>query len=149
MGIVNDRSYIVKDSFDNYYRRNRRFIARTNNVNFNASDLMYEENIKNNHNHNNLEKLKEIQIVPSPGGLNDSTNCEANENVLLDMNKTLNESSSDDYETADSSDSEAGVINPELNNSQNTVEPELLTQPNIVKTRSGRTSRPPKRYGWD
>lgn len=46
VGTVNGRSYIIRDSFDNYFRRNRRFIAKTQNNDFNASDLCFEENIK-------------------------------------------------------------------------------------------------------
>lgn len=57
-----DRSYIIKDSFDNHFRRNRRFIAKTKKEDFNASDLLFEENIKSGQDvfSNNL---KEIQIV--------------------------------------------------------------------------------------
>lgn len=41
VGKVNDRSYIIRDSFDNHFRRNRRFIAKTKNIGFNSSDLLY------------------------------------------------------------------------------------------------------------
>lgn len=60
--IVNDRSYIIKDSFDNHFRRNRRFIARTNNRNFNTSDLLHEANVKYSSNHI-TGGLKETEVV--------------------------------------------------------------------------------------
>lgn len=59
IGNVNNRSYIVQDSLDNYFRRNRRFIARTQNDDFNASDLVFEENVKSGY----LNNLPEIQIA--------------------------------------------------------------------------------------
>ena len=42
----NKRSYIIRDTFDNYFRRNRRFIRKTKNGDFNASELLFEENVK-------------------------------------------------------------------------------------------------------
>ena len=42
---VNERSYVIRDNFGNCFRRNRRLITRTDNINFNASDLLYEENV--------------------------------------------------------------------------------------------------------
>lgn len=61
----NDRSYIIKDSFDNHFRRNRRFIAKTVNADFNASDLLYEENLISQDG-NATNSFKEIQIVDPP-----------------------------------------------------------------------------------
>lgn len=59
VGIVNDRSYIIQDTFQNHFRRNRRFTAKTKNNEFNASDLLFEENVKSGH----LDNAPEIQII--------------------------------------------------------------------------------------
>lgn len=42
---ASDRSYKIKDNYNGYFRRNRRFVARTDNVDVNTSDLFLEENI--------------------------------------------------------------------------------------------------------
>lgn len=69
VGIVNDRSYIIKDAF-----------ARTKNEDFSASDLMYEENVKSG----NLDNLPEIQIVkPSDNATNEMQNGQTND-VIVD-----------------------------------------------------------------
>lgn len=46
VGNFNDKSYIVKDHFENHYRRNRRFIAKTVNGGFTKGDLLFEENVR-------------------------------------------------------------------------------------------------------
>lgn len=65
VGNVNGRSYIVRDAFENFFRRNRRFIARTENNNFNASEMLFEEHIKRNID-NAMNNFKEIQTAPPP-----------------------------------------------------------------------------------
>lgn len=47
VGNVNDRSYIIADNLGNHFRHNRRFIAKTNNNDFNSSEFLCEENIQN------------------------------------------------------------------------------------------------------
>lgn len=137
---VNDRSYIIKDSFNNFFRRNRRFIAKTKNSGFSASDLIFEENVKTNK-ECNLEKMKEIKIVPPvkqsitiPENI-----CEAKEPqlpVAVESNESV---FSDEYETAGSGDSET-----DESVSNNEIELNLNNEP--YRTRSGRTVRPPIRY---
>lgn len=41
---VNDRSYIIVDDFDNHFRRNRKFIVKTQNNDFNPGDVLLGEN---------------------------------------------------------------------------------------------------------
>ena len=36
---------MIRDNFGNCFRRNWRLITRTENINFNASDLLYEQNV--------------------------------------------------------------------------------------------------------
>ncbi len=146
VGNVNDRSYIVKDSFDNHYRRNRRFIAKTKNSGFNASDMLFEEHIKNGL-YNDNSNMKEIQIIPSPitGHCDiqhhDDTTCEA-EDSLLPVDIDTNNVSSDAYETAGSDESEADV-----DGHQEVIQPvPNQVQDNHRSTRSGRIVRPPIRY---
>lgn len=137
----NDRSYIIKDSFNGHFRRNRRFIAKTQNKDFNASDLLFEENIRRNV--ENPDNYKPIQIVPPIIDENEQGNvgqaigpvdCDVEEQLPVLNDSTA---SSDDYQTAGSSGSEA--------------EPEniITIKPDVRRTRSGRVSRPPQRYGWN
>lgn len=44
VGNVNGRSYIVKDNFENYFRRNRRFIAKTRNNEINGGEVFNSNN---------------------------------------------------------------------------------------------------------
>lgn len=147
IGNVNGRSYIIRDSFDNHFRRNRRFIARTKNNGFNASDLLFEENIRSNvnHNNNNLENLKEIRIVTPTNNerIEDTTqeNCEANEPelpVVVDVDTSVSLANED--ETAGSygsgAESEREIVSPPVTREFRT-------------TRSGRVVRPPVRYGYE
>lgn len=157
VGHVNNRSYIIRDSFNNFFRRNRRFIAKTKNADFNASDMMFEENIKSDV--QNPDSLKEIQIVPRANTnnnnnfkdksnlahTNQNTNCNVEESALPVLDNYTDELS-DEYETAGSDESEAEVLNTpetsEINQEQN-VDNERY------RTRSGRAVGPPRRYGWD
>lgn len=154
---VNNRSYIIKDSFDNYFRRNRRFIAKTKNNNFNVSDMMYEENIKQNV--TNPDIFKEIQIVPedrnnkrNSQSLNKTKQIECNvddSQLPVSFNNTST-SSDNEYETADSSESESnekcGFETPEIAVNKDNI-PVMGNEQ--YRTSSGRTVRPPQRYGWD
>lgn len=141
IGNVNGSSYIIRDGLDNFFRRNRRFIAKTMNSDFNASELLFEENIKRDCNDPN--KFKEIRIVPPAGGNNAAheNNCEANEPELpveIDLNGSA---STDEYETAGSDGS-----GTDSENEISMHEPVLMDP---YRTRSGRTIRAPQRYGWN
>lgn len=144
---MNGRSYIIRDNCDNYFRRNRRFIAKTRNDNFNASEMLFEEHIKRNVT-SVPDGLKEIEIVPPPGHIevgnkdegNDSNDRVVDEPEMPD-DADSPASSADDYETAGSSGSEA-----ESNIEQEAPAP-IVTEPNTFRTRSGRVVRPPVRYG--
>lgn len=150
VAIFNDRSYIVRDGFDNYFRRNRRFIAKTKNSDFNASDLCYEENVKSG----SLNDLPEIRIVkPTTDNVrqNNRNVSQQNENpteiVIVDEPELSAEPiieqdySSSEYETAGSDGSEAS------GGSDNDISIEPANEEHY-RTRSGRIVRPPKRYGW-
>lgn len=149
VGIVNDRSYIIGDSFDNHFRRNRRLIAKTKNNDFNASELLFEENVKSGISHN----LPEIHII-KPATENVTRNNDVRQNNVAPTEIVIVEQpelpvepimeqnySSSEYETAGSDDSEAsGESDNEIN-----VEPAIQDG---YRTRSVRISRPPQRYGW-
>lgn len=74
-----ENQIIVKDNFNNYYRRNRRFIAKSKNDEFNASELLFEENVFGKNLAQN--SLKEMTIVsPADQSMNDNQNyCNVNE----------------------------------------------------------------------
>lgn len=135
VAIFNDRSYIIRDGFNNHFRRNRRFIAKTQNRDFNASDLLFEENIRNHV--DNPDNFRPIQIVPPIDGDNidrgiEPLDCEVDEPLPV-----LNEgTASYEYQTAGSSGSE-------------TESETTINEPDVRMTRSGRISRPPQRYGWN
>lgn len=98
IGDVNGKSYIIRDSFDNHFRRNRRFIAKSTDTGFNASELLFDENIKTSQNASN-DQLKEIQIespsIQVPNVNDDSDQCEVNEPELSAVDIDSKISSSD------------------------------------------------------
>lgn len=57
-GIVNDRSYLIKDNLNHVFRRNRRFIAKTKNNALNPSEILFENHVKNSVIDNNYNYLK-------------------------------------------------------------------------------------------
>lgn len=147
VGRVDERSYIICDSFGNFYRRNRRFIAKTKNSSFNASDLLFEENIR--HNVANPDNFKEIQIVPPQWPVTENRNrgiepnyCTVEEPVISDGENVMHESSSEDYETAGSTGSETG------SDSEHETPTPVVDSPETNLSRFGRAIRPPRRYGW-
>lgn len=146
VGTVNDKSYIIKDQFDNHFRRNRRFIAKTRNNGFEASELMVEERFVNTHQNNN-ENLEEIQITTPKSAMQQQTSFEHPENVTVDefdlpaVNN--NEASSDEYETAGSNDSETdGDDNIPIQN----INAPIRNPNEWYRTRSGRPVIRPSRY---
>lgn len=141
IGIFNERSYLIQDSFKHTFRRNRRFIAKAHNSDFHTSDMLFEENIRNRYS----EELKEIQVIKPTNKPNNeivpvhNDICEADESELTAG--IHNDTSSDEYETAGSDVSEA----------ENEIEIELPLANNEgpYRTRSGRIVKPPVRYGFD
>lgn len=84
--IVNERSYIVKDSHGNILRRNRRFLDKTNlpyvnnselyDINFRLSDDLYPNNVLNDNNELDTSEASVPQNMPKrqsrrPNYLND------------------------------------------------------------------------------
>lgn len=156
IGIVNDRSYLIKDNFDNVFRRNRRFIAKTKNNNLDMSEMLYEENIRHNVMQNVPETLEEIQIIPPcvrthQENMNQSneTNCEVDESELPAY--VSEPDSSDEYQTASSSDSEAELVcnNEPVVDGNNANNSNSNYNDNQRRTHSSRAVKPPQRYGWD
>ena len=147
VGNVNGKSYIIKDSFDRHFRRNRRFIAKTNNTEFNTSELLEEgvltdKVVKNN---NNLTK---IQIVSPSEQAANINNEHGNDEVIeteLSVNNDTSRSSLDEYNIADRN----------VSGSDSETEPELQSvnvppiQSEFKTSRYGRVIRPAKMYGFE
>lgn len=148
---INDRSYIIRDSFDNFFRRNRRFISKTSNTNFNASEMILDDNIKNQVDRN--EDLKEILIMqPECRGTQESVNIELPEHRMNESAAPVN----------------IEIKLPSVNELVPPVEAEIpkhpiaepthggdrtdaftIEEPQQYQTRSGRLIKPPRRYGHD
>ncbi|XP_055314022.1 uncharacterized protein LOC129575118 [Sitodiplosis mosellana] len=152
VGIVNERSYIIKDSFENHFRRNRRFIAKTKNEDFSASDLMFEENVKSGQSNNlpEIQIMHPVQETVNNDDANDSRIIDTPANNVsadeLDLSVNLGNNSSSEYDTAEGENSEASSGS----DSEVSAQPDIRA-PNVqqeYKTRSGRSVRPPQRYGW-
>lgn len=145
--VVNNRSYIITDSFDNYFRRNRRFIARTINDDFNASELLFEENVKKGYSNHlpEIQIVNQINIHDLHSIIDNNQNEENPTNIVIADESDLPVESDGDlpseYETAESSESDASFehnigVNPVPGSQDGST------------TRSGRVIRPPQRYGW-
>lgn len=145
-GNINNRSYVVQDKFDNNYRRNRRFIAKTVNSEFNPSDLVFEDNIKVNTSENDSNNLVEINIVPP------SVNHTPEESLNISSDGSVDDNN---YVTADELE-----ISMELDQANQTLAETMIFDSGddnvgmepaeeYYHTRSGRTVRPPQRYGFD
>lgn len=141
-GKVNDRSYIIRDGLENHFRRNRRFIAKTKNDGISPSELLLEEDIGRNNQCNNENGGKALIIPPrievTP---RNEHNCEVDESELQPVFEPNESITSDEYETAGSDDSETEIDNYDVTTDI------MGTAP--YRTRSGRTIRPPVRYGWN
>lgn len=141
VGTVNGKSYIVRDSFNYHFRRNRRFIAKSMNTGFNTSDLLFEESLIRNENEG--DDREEIQIVvPRQNVIGNPSPVIPVVGPSVDLDNM-----SDHYDTAESDTSETdGVLDGAL---ASPVQTEVLASPTQSRTtRSGRVSRPPQRYGW-
>lgn len=131
---VNDRSYIVEDNFNNYYRRNRRFISKTKNNEIDPSELLLEEHLLNRLNSPN----NNIIILPSESG--DRRDDSARDDDLTESDQVdTNSNSASFYDTAsDGSGPFEGFEQQETR--------EIPTE-GPKQTRSGRLVKPPQLYG--
>lgn len=149
IGDVNGKSYIIRDSFDNHFRRNRRFIAKSTDTGFNASELLFDENIKTSQNASN-DQLKELQIespsIQVPNVNVDSDQCEVNEPELSAVDIDSKISSSDEFETAGSNGSGS---KSESNSAAPLIANIPVAPQRFYTTRSGRAVKPRKLYGFD
>lgn len=171
-GTVNDRSYIIKDSFDNYFRRTRRFIAKTNNDDFNASDFVLEDNIKVSGWHN----LPEIQIVPDKKLVNNqSNNCNNQSGIVYRNNNYIDQKYNNNQDTATTNPIDTVIADePKLSAEHENEGPHnspsdyetaesdesdanvgsesgAIPEPGVrghYRTHYGRAVRPPQKYGW-
>lgn len=145
--MVNSRSYIVRDSFGNHFRRNRRFIAKTRNENLPSSELLYENHIDNNL--NCCDRPTRVVVPNAPPALNDRNRYSErppsnDQDLTLQLNtgdtSLCPETDSDSFYSIGDSDVS---VNDELSNATS----DLNKSPNDVhyKTRSGRVVRPPQR----
>lgn len=113
---------MIRDNFENHFRRNRRFIAKTKNNEMNGGEILFEDKVR--FNVVCPGNLKPIEIVPPVGHNRQNTvnngiepnNCEVDESDLPTLSENI--ASSDEYQTAGSSDSEAESVSdhetPEL-----------------------------------
>ncbi|XP_055585261.1 uncharacterized protein K02A2.6-like [Uranotaenia lowii] len=60
---VNNRSYIIQDDNGSYFRRNRRFIKKSQNRGFDPSEALYEEHLQKALNRNEQKELLEPPVV--------------------------------------------------------------------------------------
>ncbi|XP_053686073.1 uncharacterized protein LOC128735615 [Sabethes cyaneus] len=143
---VNGRSYVLKDNFENHFRRNRIFITQTTNDGFNSSDLLVEEDAPND------------QHLTVPRPLNRSNHYNQNEHSseILHSGNSLGSRCSRDgvlEESLHGPEALDSCVKPSTevldssqqmhSSSQDVSSPE--TCPRV--TRTGRTVVPPKRYG--
>lgn len=129
---LSDRSYLVADNFNNHFRRNRRFISKTNNNVINTSDLMLEEG-----------------LVESSSNVNPAENCEKN---IQRMNNSQNISGAGAPSLDSSINSEQGsslydTAESGTESDERGVSDEQGGPPLEVRTRSGRVIKPRQMYG--
>lgn len=151
---VNDRSYIVVDDYDNHYRRNRRFIAKAFADGIDTSEMLSEEFMSADPTNKSLP----VPIAP-PVAVQSSTDCgtpTASEfsNTGSRRQSTSGESSAsgpiDEPSQSSYYDASSNVYSSSENESPTMDDPPAA--PPVAgpyRTRSGRTIRPPQRYGFD
>lgn len=146
VGDVNGRSYVIRDNFSSHFRRNRRFIAKTKNNVIDPSELLLEEGAltdKTGH-----ESMQIHVVPPDEQAMNinhgDGTE-EVNETELSVVDNDVSVSSSDEYDTADSSVSETESDAEPAQQPVN-VSP---AQPAPIVSRYGRAIRPRQMYGFN
>lgn len=146
---VNGGSYVIKDNFENHFRRNRRFITQTTNNDLNSSDLLVEDDPPKHQyfsepkplchpenldfNEGSLENSGSGEILDRRSG-----NAGTNESLLChevpdSSSGSSSQVSHDPLQSLDSSqDASSSVVSPSIS-------------PRV--TRTGRKVIPPKRYG--
>lgn len=133
---VNERSYIILDQFENYFRRNRRFIVTTVNRDFNASELLVE-NERGQVPVECRELLSEVEKqTASPVGAGEQ------------------ELARGDRGDAGLADASGMPVIPDVRARNDELprdtSPPLISDPECAyRTRSGREVRPPRRYGFE
>lgn len=158
---VNSRSYIIKDRDNNYYRRNRKFIAKTKNqeeddgksivdlrsINFwPSSDDKEKETLGDD---NEIETCIESEsnvLVNANNCSENITNCENNHNITNNLTvENCTESESDVLNNAnDCNENKTNYEispNPPDSNVSN-VDDNIL----VLRTRSGREVKKPKKF---
>lgn len=149
VGDVNGRSYVIKDNFDYYFRRNRRFIAKTKNNELDPGELLLEEGAltdKRGH-----EPVQAHVVPPGEQSMNigrNDTNNEVNGAELSVVDNDVSVSSSEEYDTADSNVSESESDTEPAQQSVN-VPPVQPVQQETRVSRYGRVIRPRQMYGFD
>lgn len=132
---VNARSYIILDNFNNHFRRNRRFISKTNNNVINTSDLLFEESLSRatDTNSSNVKPVNPRENMLATENNEQTPVLEERQEPTLNASfyDTASEGSHTDEENEYVSDNECQDI-------QRSVQ---------SRTRSGRVVRPPQLYG--
>ncbi|XP_055623431.1 uncharacterized protein K02A2.6-like [Toxorhynchites rutilus septentrionalis] len=144
---VNGSSFVVRDNFENHFRRNRRFITQTTNNELNTSELLTEDDLPE----------QQHLSVPSPSNHNHSKSNGGPSEISVSGKTSANPRSRDSFGalddlfpsgevTARPSSSSTQNLHDSLqshHSSQDALSP--VVSPRV--TRSGRTVIPPKRYG--
>ena len=137
---INGRSYIIKDNYENYFRRNRRFIVKTKNNKYNPSEILYEDHVRT-FEQDNANQLEPISITPSTNNKMEIPRLDSG----LESNPSLNNNNL--RTTSDTSVlRDAGSANREEPLRANIPE-NVINSP--YRTKSGRVSAPPNRLGID
>ncbi|XP_055591841.1 uncharacterized protein K02A2.6-like isoform X1 [Uranotaenia lowii] len=144
--IVNERSYVIKDYIGNFFRRNRRFIAKTQNSGFDSSDILFEDHLAKLVNNNE----KQIQIVPLPNQSSPENLAVEPEVIVKVENESPNTSIYfDAYEDSENSYDVKLEVDPIPDIDPLMLDTSIHNDHQSYKTRSGRVVRPPKRYELD
>lgn len=140
---VNERSYIIRDYFGNHFRRNRRFISRSQNEGFNSSDQLFEENFERSKDQPQHPIIVPPHLNTADNTVNDSdqlTQAESDHSLAGSPNSSI-------YYDADQ-DSFESDNEPQMNmtDTENHSPPNSDDDNVPYRTRSGRVVRPPSRY---
>lgn len=127
VGIVSDSFYLIKDTMDKFFRRNRRHLAKTKNQNFDPSELLLEDETLTTEN-----MPKQAIIVPP---------------VVENFQPDKSFESFDSFHSL-SSDEE---LDQRQRSESYSEMSQLMVDRSLtdVTTRSGRVVRPPIRYGYE
>lgn len=117
-------------------------IARVKNNEINGGEALLEEIDKGGVKERPSEERNRVTNAPVVATSSDDGK-QPNAVEGSELVEVENSNSSDEYETAESSGSEI-----ELNNQSDRSPPNAI-EPNLRRTRAGRITRPPARYGWD